>query len=126
MIALGLEHGIVTVIMGGDDYPDLGTCDAFVEIWPITGDFRIRVSVFLISEKAIEADPNNEVLGQSLADTLGCGICVAVDDPDPWKFMSYSPEAEPSFVTLDLGRLDEEEGLTVRPYRNVWAGSTAP
>lgn len=121
-IALGLEHGIVTVIMGGDDYPELGTCDAFVEIWPISGDCRTRASVFLVSGKATKADPDDEMLGQSLADRLGCGVCIAVDDPDPWKFMSYRPEAKPCFVTLDLDKFDEEESLTVRPYRNVWAG----
>ena len=38
--ALGLRHAAVEAIMGGDDYPELGMCDAFVEVWPIAGDIK--------------------------------------------------------------------------------------
>lgn len=119
--ALRLNAGLIKLGQGGDDLPDLDQYRAVVDLWPIKGVYALRASVYGDTEEAEEDVPSDEEVCQSLADELGCAVCLQIDDPDPWKYMRFRPHAPHDLVSVDLSHLDDNGTMSVRPYANQWA-----
>ena len=105
--AFGVAPPLVAVVPDVAAMPQPGRYAVVATVQPAGGEYRLMVSVYLFEELGATGDPDDRPILASLATRLGCALLLPAEDPNPFRFVRFTPHGPPHEVYVDADALDE-------------------
>ncbi|MGD9614988.1 MAG: hypothetical protein AB7H90_05970 [Alphaproteobacteria bacterium] len=116
----GVTPNRVSVVPNETDMPPLDSYPVVGVIRRREGEYPYMLSIYLFGDQDTLNNLDENSLLQALAMHIGCSILAPANDPDPYRFVRFSPVGPVEEVGVEPNALDEHGAIKFEGKRRSW------